>query len=112
MKLFKKAADITKYLLELKENAQTTGFVPTMGALHQGHVSLLREAKKNCDETICSIFVNPTQFNDAADFENYPATIESDIDKLEKAGCDVLFLPPVSEIYTESDTTKETYNLG
>ena len=112
MRLFKKASDINKYLLQFKKDGGSVGFVPTMGALHQGHISLLTVAKKKCSITVFSIFVNPTQFNDAADFENYPTTIESDIDKLEKAGCDVLFLPPVSEIYTEGDTTKETYNLG
>lgn len=112
MRLFKRASDINKYLLQYKKDGISTGFVPTMGALHQGHISLLTEVKKKCRITVCSIFVNPTQFNDTADFENYPATVESDIDKLEKAGCNVLFLPPVSEIYPEGDTARETYNLG
>lgn len=83
-----------------------------MGALHQGHISLLETAKKNCDITVCSIFVNPTQFNDKNDFDKYPITIESDVDKLEKAGCDILFLPSASEIYPEFDLVNDTYNLG
>lgn len=112
MKLFKKAADITKYLLELKENAQTTGFVPTMGALHQGHISLLHTAKENNDLSICSIFVNPTQFNDKADYDKYPTTLEEDIDKLDRAGCDILFLPSVAEIYPEGTENTVPYNLG
>lgn len=88
------------------------GFVPTMGALHQGHISLLETAKKNCSLVVCSIFVNPTQFNDKADFDNYPVTIESDIDKLERAGCDVLFLPTVTEMYPQGETVNGKYNLG
>jgi len=83
-----------------------------MGALHQGHISLLEAAKKNCSLVVSSIFVNPTQFNDKADFDNYPVTIESDIDKLERAGCDVLFLPTVTEMYPHGETLNGKYNLG
>lgn len=112
MRIFKKASAINKYLLQNKNNGATIGFVPTMGALHQGHISLLETAKKNCSLVVSSIFVNPTQFNDKSDFENYPVTIESDIDKLERAGCDVLFLPTVTEIYPEEEAVKKSYNLG
>jgi pantoate--beta-alanine ligase len=70
---------------------RTIGFVPTMGALHQGHISLIEHSKQKADLTVCSIFVNPTQFNDKADFEKYPITIEKDILLLEKAECDILF---------------------
>lgn len=112
MRIFKKAFDTKEYLLQNKKMGVSIGFVPTMGALHQGHISLLETAKKNCSLVVCSIFVNPTQFNDKADFDNYPVTIESDIDKLERAGCDVLFLPTVTEMYPQGETVNGKYNLG
>ena len=112
MILFKKAADISAYLKKSMEQGQTTGFIPTMGALHPGHISLLNASKKRDSISVCSIFVNPTQFNDLKDFNNYPSTIEKDIDELEKAGCDVLFLPTVSEVYPNGTANAETYNLG
>ena len=112
MILFKKAADIHNYLLKLKETGSRISFIPTMGALHPGHISLLQTAKTTGSTAVCSIFVNPTQFNDSKDFENYPSTIESDIDQLEKAGCDILFLPSVAEIYPEGITKVKSYDLG
>ncbi|MDB5005770.1 MAG: pantoate--beta-alanine ligase [Mucilaginibacter sp.] len=78
---------------------KTIGFVPTMGALHQGHLSLIELSQQYSDEIVCSIFVNPSQFNDPADLEKYPRTIAADINLLEQVNCDVLFNPPVSEIY-------------
>jgi len=112
MILFKKAADINNFLLQSRESGNSIGFVPTMGALHQGHISLISISKKANAVTVCSIFVNPTQFNDARDFDNYPSTIEKDIDALEKAGCDVLFLPSVSEMYPLGTQNAQTYDLG
>ncbi len=87
------------------------GYVPTMGALHDGHLSLIKRCKEECAITVCSIFVNPTQFNDKSDFEKYPVKIEEDIALLIEAGCDYLFLPTVSEVYpSESKSIK--YDIG
>lgn len=113
MILFKKADDLVKWLDTQRQNEKKLGFVPTMGALHAGHISLMNESKNENDITVCSIFINPTQFNDPADFEKYPVTIEKDIEMLENAGCDVLFLPGVNEIYPQGITADtEQYDLG
>lgn len=112
MILFKKAKDISEYLLKIKSSGSSIGFIPTMGALHPGHISLLQSSKKTDTTSVCSIFVNPTQFNDSKDFENYPSTMETDIDHLEKADCDVLFLPSVTEMYPEGTGTFKRYELG
>ena len=112
MILFKKAADITAWLLKSKTAGKKIGFIPTMGALHPGHISLIKASKKAGSISVCSIFVNPAQFNDAKDFDNYPSTIEKDIDALEKAGCDILFLPSVSEMYPAGMGNAKNYDLG
>jgi pantoate--beta-alanine ligase len=112
MIIFKKVTDINNYLQKSKSTAKSIGFVPTMGALHAGHISLIETSKKANTLTICSIFVNPTQFNDAKDFDNYPSTIEKDIDALEKAGCDMLFLPSVLEMYPAGTQNVQKYDLG
>lgn len=112
MIIYKTVADIQKFLLENKNNNVSIGFVPTMGALHNGHISLITEALNNTDLVVCSIFVNPTQFNDAKDFDKYPVTLEQDIYLLEKAGCNVLFLPAVTEIYPEGLSTGQKFELG
>ena len=109
---FTKAADITNHLLKLQARGSSIGFVPTMGALHNGHISLIKNSKQNNAITVCSIFVNPTQFNVKKDFDNYPTTIEKDIDLLENAGCDILFLPNVPEIYPEGTGITPFYDLG
>jgi pantoate--beta-alanine ligase len=83
-----------------------------MGALHSGHISLIDISKKHTGLTVCSIFVNPTQFNDAKDFQKYPITIENDILLLEQAGADVLYLPEVADIYPDGITSLEKYDLG
>ncbi len=99
MLLFKTAQQLDFELKRLRKGGATIGFVPTMGALHQGHISLLKTAKKRSKITVCSIFINPTQFNDPADFEKYPVTISHDMKMLIDAGCDILFLPSVKEMY-------------
>ena len=112
MIIFKKRIDISNYIVNYKKTSGKIGFIPTMGALHKGHISLIEASKKTDTLTICSIFVNPTQFNNTADFEKYPVTIEKDIDMLEKAGCNVLFLPSVEEIYPADSSTTLPYELG
>jgi pantoate--beta-alanine ligase len=112
MILFKKVTDLRNYLEAQQQKGLSTGFVPTMGALHAGHISLIEASKKDNGITVASIFVNPTQFNDKKDFEKYPITLEADIPMLEAAGCDVLFLPPVSEIYPDSAPPPRHYELG
>lgn len=94
-----------------REKIRGIGFVPTMGALHEGHISLIHTSKLENEVSISSIFVNPKQFNDPNDYKKYPVTLENDIYLLEKAVCDILFLPPVNEIYPEPANTKH-YNLG
>ena len=112
MILFKRSVDIYNYLVQQQEQGNAVGFVPTMGALHPGHISLLNYAKAVNPVTVCSIFVNPTQFNDSKDFDKYPSTIDKDIDALEKAGCHVLFLPAVEEIYPNGTSQARQYQLG
>jgi pantoate--beta-alanine ligase len=105
MLIYTKIADLSAFLKEIKSLNQSVGFVPTMGALHNGHISLIEASKKVCNITICSVFVNPTQFNDKADLERYPRMPEKDAEFLEMANCDVLFLPSVEEIYPKTDET-------
>ena len=101
MILFKTTQPLQNKLEKLRNGNIKIGFVPTMGALHKGHLSLINAAKNHCDIVVCSIFVNPTQFNDKKDFERYPVTIENDIYLLETNKTDILFLPSVNEIYPE-----------
>jgi len=91
-------------LKPVKSAAQKIALVPTMGALHKGHISLLKLAQQKADVVVCSIFVNPTQFTDPKDLEKYPRPLEHDIRMLEEAGCDVVFMPAVAEMYPEPET--------
>jgi pantoate--beta-alanine ligase len=95
-----------------KDAAKQIGFVPTMGALHDGHIALIDRSKKDTAITVCSIFVNPTQFNNPGDYQKYPNTIEQDIVRLETAGCDALFLPSIAEMYPQGTAGLEQYDLG
>jgi len=99
LQTFTAIQDVKNYLIALRTKGQSIGFVPTMGALHQGHVSLLERAKRENDISVSSIFVNPLQFNDKNDLEKYPRTLKQDIAKLKSANCDVLFAPEVKEMY-------------
>ena len=102
MNIFNTKKEIKSYLTAEKQKNKTIGFVPTMGALHKGHLSLIKEAKKKNDLVVVSIFVNPTQFNNTVDFVKYPKTIENDTKLLNNVLCDVLFLPSAEEIYTQN----------
>jgi pantoate--beta-alanine ligase len=112
MLLFKRVSDLQKYINSLKTKSLQIGFAPTMGALHRGHVSLVDRSRAECDLTIVSIFVNPTQFNNAADLEKYPRTNERDIEMLAESGCDILFMPDVSEIYPNGTAPSVKFNFG
>ncbi|RXK61470.1 pantoate--beta-alanine ligase [Lacibacter luteus] len=112
MLIFHTISELQTYLRSARKKGLKTGFVPTMGALHKGHVSLLQQAKSYTDITICSIFVNPTQFNDLNDFKKYPVTINADIEKLLGFGTDILFLPSVAEIYPNGTTDLPHFELG
>jgi len=103
LRIFNTIKSLQEYLQNLRQQGKTIGLVPTMGALHQGHLSLLQQAKAANDIAVCSIFVNPTQFNDPKDLEKYPRPIDSDTEKLQSAGCDVLFNPAVDEIYAQNE---------
>jgi pantoate--beta-alanine ligase len=106
----KSREELRKLLEKQREEGKVVGFAPTMGALHEGHISLIEISRQNSDLTVCSIFVNPTQFNDKADLERYPKMPEKDALMLQKACCDILFLPEVSEIYPEKD--KRLFDFG
>jgi pantoate--beta-alanine ligase len=112
MYIFKHIADLQAHLANKRQLGNTIGFVPTMGALHAGHLSLIAAAQSATDCVVCSIFVNPTQFNEASDFDKYPRTINVDCGLLIEQHCDVLFLPDVAEIYPNGKTTEQAYDLG
>ncbi len=110
MELLRSIKELDVFVAEIRQQKLSLGFVPTMGALHEGHLSLVAEATKTCDCCIVSIFVNPTQFNDPKDLETYPRTLEADMLLLEKAGVSAIFAPSVEEIYP--DDRQETFEVG
>jgi pantoate--beta-alanine ligase len=109
MLIVKQAKDIQDSLIRLGFKGKKIGFVPTMGALHQGHISLINQAKNECDAVIASIFVNPTQFNNPEDFAKYPITINEDVLLLEQAGCTLLYLPNVQDVYPDGIENAKAY---
>jgi len=105
MKLIRSSGRITSALKEFLKKGKIIGFVPTMGALHEGHISLIRKAKKENDIVVVSIFINPTQFAPDEDYKKYPREIRRDREKAKKAGCDILFYPEAGSIYPKGYNT-------
>ncbi len=112
MILFEKVADLQQYLSEYYASDATIGFVPTMGALHEGHLSLVQRAVAQDDISVCSIFVNPTQFDDKADLVRYPRTLAEDMDMLRSAGNRLIFAPTVEEMYPPNLDTSSGVDFG
>ncbi len=112
MLIFEKISDFEDYLRTFHTENKQVGFVPTMGALHQGHISLVERAKKENDIVVVSIFINPTQFNNPNDLLNYPRTPESDYLMLEKSGTDAVLSPSVDEIYNSEEVKNRTLEIG
>ncbi|MGW8122191.1 pantoate--beta-alanine ligase [Roseivirga echinicomitans] len=106
MNTFKKIEPLRAELLLQRQKNKKIGFVPTMGALHEGHISLVEKAKEVSDIVAVSIFVNPTQFNNPEDLKSYPRSVERDLGLLQNAGCDIVFLPEVAEMYGDQNDLK------
>lgn len=112
MKIVYQISEVKDLLMQVRSQNKTVGFVPTMGALHEGHLSLLKRSQEKCDLSIVSIFVNPTQFNDPNDFLKYPKLLEKDIELLEDKNCDILFCPDVDEMYPNGLEERLNFPLG
>lgn len=111
MQIFREIAPLKAFLVEKRVQGHTIGFVPTMGALHEGHISLIQTALSENSIAVCSIFVNPAQFNSISDLDKYPRTIESDTEMLKRVGCQVLFCPDAQTIYTQQHVVKFDFGL-
>lgn len=111
MIVYRKSDEAEKEISAIRKSGKKIGFVPTMGALHQGHLSLVEHSKKENDFSVVSIFVNPTQFNSSTDLEKYPRTEEADLKLLEEIGCDAVFIPTVDEIYPNGSHS-EKFDFG
>ena len=112
MKTFKTEKAFQKEITKLKKDGKTLGCIPTMGALHSGHISLINASNEECDFTVCTIFVNPTQFDKQEDLDKYPITIEADSKLLEEANCDYLLLPSVAEVYPNGKDDYTAPDIG
>lgn len=106
MKIFHTIKEVKDYISLQRNGEKSIGFIPTMGALHEGHIELVKRSKKENDFTVASIFVNPIQFNNPDDLARYPRTLETDQKQLEAAGCDLVFVPSAEEMYPEPDNTQ------
>ena len=111
MKIIENKVELTDFLLEIRENGQEIGLIPTMGSIHEGHLSLVRACQKLGYFSLVTIFVNPTQFNNPNDLANYPNTLTIDLEKLEKVKCDIVYNPPVNDLYTQGEIAK-SYDFG
>jgi pantoate--beta-alanine ligase len=110
MEIIRSVNELKEAVARFKAEGKTIGFVPTMGALHAGHISLVDRCRAENDAVVVSVFVNPTQFNNATDLQTYPRTEEADCAKLQAAGVDIAFIPTVEEMYPEEDT--RVFDLG
>ena len=104
MKVINKTSDLQAIIEQFKNDGKSIGLVPTMGALHKGHLSLVKNSISNNDITVVSIFVNPTQFNNPNDLASYPRTVDKDLELLQTVGCDIVFAPEADDIYSKSET--------
>ncbi len=114
MKILRTVSDLQEFTRRAREDGKSVGLVPTMGALHAGHISLMKEARRNNDTVVASVFVNPTQFNNKEDLATYPRTEEADCRLLEQAGVDAAFIPAVEEVYPSQDSASpvHVFDLG
>jgi len=110
MYIFKSKEELQKHLAAFSKG-ETIGFTPTMGALHLGHMHLIEQSNLKCDISICSIFVNPTQFNNPNDLAKYPNTLTTDLEMLENVKCDIVYNPPVNDLYVKGEKAK-SYDFG
>jgi pantoate--beta-alanine ligase len=110
MIVYRTKTDLTGHLISMQNEGKTVGLVPTMGALHQGHMSLVERARAENDFVVVTIFVNPTQFNDPSDLDHYPRTLDQDLELLRQLEADLVFVPSVKEMYPEEET--RTFDLG
>ncbi|WDL73254.1 pantoate--beta-alanine ligase [Helicobacter winghamensis] len=110
MQVITNTVELRQYITEIKAKNKTIGLVPTMGALHNGHLSLITKSKEQCDCTIVSIFINPTQFAPNEDFEQYPRKKEADLSICQKAGVELVFMPEIAQMYPLDSTLQTTFN--
>ena len=112
MKVFKLKTQLTEYLAQMRAGKQKIGFVPTMGALHEGHLALIHASREEADITVCSIFVNPTQFNNQKDLLKYPRAFEDDLAKLKSTTCEAVYMPDESDLYDPAMREQVSFDFG